>query len=264
MSQESQADVRADSSNKINEATPDNSSLASAQHHQQHHRIATIPGKPRGATYDGNVCMVCSDRASGFHYGVLACEGCKGFFKRVCKEKSKGPYTVESDSQAGADLLDYSGSGSANKRHCVFGGNCEINVRTRNRCQYCRIQKCIDLGMSKVFIYSKMSCPPNRILTQKKNLFTLVKDGIKLGRRSKKFKQNLKNTVETVSSTGRPHESQDVVQTNADKTSQTISSNNFYIGDARISQVNKTIITNLYFIDIWRFTDIILLLIRNL
>ena len=186
------------------------------QHHQQqqqHHRIATIPGKPRGATYDGNVCMVCSDRASGFHYGVLACEGCKGFFKRVCKEKSKGPYNVEADNQAD---LDYSGS---NKRHCVFGGNCEINVRTRNRCQYCRIQKCIDLGMSK--------------------------DGIKLGRRSKKFKQNLKNTVETVSSGGhssRPHESQDIVQINAEKLTsptQTISSvNNFYIGDTRISQVN--------------------------
>lgn len=45
--------------------------------------------KARGATYDGNLCMICSDRASGFHYGVLACEGCKGFFKRVCKEQLK-------------------------------------------------------------------------------------------------------------------------------------------------------------------------------
>lgn len=48
--------------------------------------------KARGATYDGNLCMICSDRASGFHYGVLACEGCKGFFKRVCKEQLKVPF----------------------------------------------------------------------------------------------------------------------------------------------------------------------------
>jgi hypothetical protein len=115
-------------------------------------RIAAIPGKPRGATYDGNSCMICSDRASGFHYGVLACEGCKGFFKRICKEPNE----------------------MQNKRHCVYGGNCDINLRTRNRCQYCRIQKCIQLGMSK--------------------------DGIKLGRRSRKFKENLVQIVSSSSS----------------------------------------------------------------
>ncbi len=130
-------------------------------------RVANVPGKPRGATYDGNVCMVCSDRASGFHYGVLACEGCKGFFKRVCKEKK--------DTTSGGDQLDtsFNESNLNSKRHCIFGGNCEINVRTRNRCQYCRMQKCIELGMSK--------------------------DGIKLGRRSKKFKQNLNSNVSSTS-----------------------------------------------------------------
>ena len=120
-------------------------------------RKAAIPGKPRGATYDGNLCMVCSDRASGFHYGVLACEGCKGFFKRFCKETTK--QNDESD-ESSSSIINHQ-----QKRHCVFGGNCDINIRTRNRCQYCRMQKCIDLGMSK--------------------------GGIKLGRRSKKFKQNL-------------------------------------------------------------------------
>lgn len=106
--------------------------------------------------------MICSDRASGFHYGVLACEGCKGFFKRVCKEKPKSQLS---------DNNNNNNDSLSSKRHCVFGGNCEINVRTRNRCQYCRIQKCIELGMSK--------------------------DGIKLGRRSKKFKQNLTNSLTT-------------------------------------------------------------------
>lgn len=171
-------------SSMITSSNPTSESPSAASSANRQNR-ASVPGKPRGATYDGNVCMVCSDRASGFHYGVLACEGCKGFFKRVCKEKLN-----KSDS----DLAD-ADVNSNSKRHCLFGGNCEINVRTRNRCQYCRIQKCIELGMSK--------------------------DGIKLGRRSKKFKQNLNSTL---------------ASTSTSTTSSSINNNN----NTDIDQQNKT------------------------
>ena len=65
--------------------------------------------------------MICEDKATGLHYGIITCEGCKGFFKR----------TVQ------------------NKRiyNCVADGNCEINKAQRNRCQYCRFQKCLHKGM---------------------------------------------------------------------------------------------------------------------
>ncbi|KRY84036.1 Retinoic acid receptor RXR-gamma [Trichinella pseudospiralis] len=70
-----------------------------------------------------HVCNICGDRASGKHYGVYSCEGCKGFFKR----------TVRKD-------LTYT---CRESRHCV------IDKRQRNRCQYCRYQKCLIMGMKR-------------------------------------------------------------------------------------------------------------------
>lgn len=42
-----------------------------------------MPGqsKPSGQTH--KICLVCSDEASGCHYGVVTCGSCKVFFKRA-------------------------------------------------------------------------------------------------------------------------------------------------------------------------------------
>lgn len=37
------------------------------------------PQVPRGE--EEKVCAVCGDRASGYHFHVMTCEGCKGFFR---------------------------------------------------------------------------------------------------------------------------------------------------------------------------------------
>ncbi|CAB1336777.1 unnamed protein product [Coregonus sp. 'balchen'] len=66
-------------------------------------------------------CRICADKASGFHYGVHACEGCKGFFRRTIRMK-----------------LEY--------ERCERA--CKILKKNRNKCQYCRFQKCLALGMS--------------------------------------------------------------------------------------------------------------------
>uniref|UniRef100_A0A672QBM2 Retinoic acid receptor RXR n=1 Tax=Sinocyclocheilus grahami TaxID=75366 RepID=A0A672QBM2_SINGR len=70
-----------------------------------------------------HICAICGDRSSGKHYGVYSCEGCKGFFKR----------TIRKD-------LSYT---------CRDCKECLIDKRQRNRCQYCRYQKCLAMGMKR-------------------------------------------------------------------------------------------------------------------
>ncbi|XP_056430296.1 nuclear receptor subfamily 2 group C member 1 isoform X2 [Hyla sarda] len=70
-----------------------------------------------------DLCVVCGDKASGRHYGAVTCEGCKGFFKRSIRKN-----------------LVYTCRGSK---------DCVINKHYRNRCQYCRLQRCIALGMKQ-------------------------------------------------------------------------------------------------------------------
>ncbi|GAA6084447.1 peroxisome proliferator-activated receptor gamma-like [Tachysurus ichikawai] len=66
-------------------------------------------------------CQICGDRASGYHYGVYACEGCKGFFRR----------TVQ-----------------LNLRYKLCSQKCQVHKKSRNKCQSCRFKKCVLAGMS--------------------------------------------------------------------------------------------------------------------
>ncbi len=79
--------------------------------------------QPSSDSKDGleELCPVCGDKVSGYHYGLLTCESCKGFFKRTVQNKKV--YT------------------------CVADRSCVIDKTQRKRCPYCRFQKCLDVGM---------------------------------------------------------------------------------------------------------------------
>ncbi|KAF6293666.1 RAR related orphan receptor C [Rhinolophus ferrumequinum] len=89
-------------------------------------------------------CKICGDKSSGIHYGVITCEGCKGFFRR--SQNCNVAYS------------------------CTRQQNCPIDRTSRNRCQHCRLQKCLALGMSR--------------------------DAVKFGRMSKKQRDSLHAEVQ--------------------------------------------------------------------
>uniref|UniRef100_A0A669DIA8 Nuclear receptor subfamily 5 group A member 1 n=1 Tax=Oreochromis niloticus TaxID=8128 RepID=A0A669DIA8_ORENI len=86
--------------------------------------VAGVTLKVMEYTYDEDLeelCPVCGDKVSGYHYGLLTCESCKGFFKR----------TVQN-----------------NKRYtCAENQECKIDKTQRKRCPFCRFQKCLNVGM---------------------------------------------------------------------------------------------------------------------
>ncbi|XP_017343499.1 nuclear receptor subfamily 4 group A member 1 isoform X2 [Ictalurus punctatus] len=79
--------------------------------------------KIKSPTGNEGCCAVCGDNASCQHYGVRTCEGCKGFFKRTVQKNAK--YV------------------------CLANKDCPVDKRRRNRCQFCRFQKCLAVGMVK-------------------------------------------------------------------------------------------------------------------
>ncbi|XP_006014951.1 oxysterols receptor LXR-beta isoform X1 [Alligator sinensis] len=74
-------------------------------------------------------CSVCGDKASGFHYNVLSCEGCKGFFRRSVIK--------------GAQYA------------CRGAGQCHMDPYMRRKCQLCRLRKCRQAGMREQYVLSE-------------------------------------------------------------------------------------------------------------
>lgn len=91
-------------------------------------------------------CKVCSDHSSGKHYGIFACDGCAGFFKRsirrsrsyVCKAKSEG--------------------------------KCVVDKTHRNQCRACRLRKCVSVGMNKDAVQHERG-PRNSTLRRQMAMF---------------------------------------------------------------------------------------------
>ncbi|XP_013920580.1 PREDICTED: photoreceptor-specific nuclear receptor-like [Thamnophis sirtalis] len=97
--------------------------------------LSLAPGKAGSPVL---LCKVCGDTSSGKHYGIYACNGCSGFFKRSVRRK-----------------LVY--------RCQVGSAMCPVDKAHRNQCQACRLKKCLQAGMNKDAVQNE---PAQRSVTQ--------------------------------------------------------------------------------------------------
>ncbi|PAV74800.1 hypothetical protein WR25_11818 [Diploscapter pachys] len=75
------------------------------------------------ASQPEELCLVCQDISTGYHYGVPSCNGCKTFFRRTIM---KGQTFV-----------------------CQFDGKCPVDKSIRCACRHCRFEKCLQVGMDR-------------------------------------------------------------------------------------------------------------------
>ncbi|XP_053311858.1 vitamin D3 receptor [Spea bombifrons] len=106
--------------------------------------------------FDKNVpriCGVCGDKATGFHFNAMTCEGCKGFFRRSMKRKAS--FT------------------------CPFNGHCQITKDNRRHCQSCRLKRCVDIGMMKEFILTDEEVQRKREMIMKRKEEEALKESLR-------------------------------------------------------------------------------------
>ncbi|XP_061690201.1 glucocorticoid receptor isoform X2 [Syngnathoides biaculeatus] len=82
----------------------------------------TAPSSTQGKSGTHKICLVCSDEASGCHYGVLTCGSCKVFFKRAVEGQ--------------------------HNYLCAGRNDCIIDKIRRKNCPACRFRKCLMAGMN--------------------------------------------------------------------------------------------------------------------
>lgn len=76
-------------------------------------------------------CKVCGEPAAKhIHYGAMSCFSCRAFFRRSIQNRTANTYV------------------------CRRTRDCQINLKTRKNCQFCRYERCLAVGMKPSWVLS--------------------------------------------------------------------------------------------------------------
>nr|ASL70532.1 nuclear receptor [Brachionus calyciflorus] len=122
-------------SNSVSETTSPSTNILSSPSNKRANSQLKMDETIKSSVICGTQCKVCGDEASGYHYGVDSCEGCKGFFRRCITQGMN--------------------------HQCTNNQQCEMTPFSRNSCQFCRLKKCFEVGMSREA--SRLGRRPKRV-----------------------------------------------------------------------------------------------------
>ncbi|XP_038216133.1 ecdysone-induced protein 78C isoform X2 [Zerene cesonia] len=118
-------------------------------------------------------CKVCGDKASGYHYGVTSCEGCKVSATATSPRDYEQGYELRA-TRTFQGFFRRSIQKQIEYR-CLRDGKCLVIRLNRNRCQFCRFKKCLAVGMSRDSVrYGRV--PKRREVSSPESMADLAKN----------------------------------------------------------------------------------------
>ncbi|XP_068218339.1 uncharacterized protein [Palaemon carinicauda] len=112
---------------------------------------------PKEKVKEEKKCGVCGDAARSMHFGGMACDSCKAFFRRSVQ------------------------SGAYRNFQCPENEQCPISKQNRKVCQYCRFKKSQENGMEISWVMSetdRMTLWKNRLAKQRHVQEEKIKDEV--------------------------------------------------------------------------------------
>merc|ERR1719445_2020733 len=95
-------------------------------------RVRVKSREKSGETGEVRPCRVCGERAGKHsYYGGQVCPSCRAFFRRSVQSGYNATY------------------------YCVKEGDCEVTLKTRKNCQYCRYRLCEGAGMKTTWVLTE-------------------------------------------------------------------------------------------------------------
>merc|ERR1719210_1387325 len=95
-------------------------------------RVRVKSREKSGETGEVRPCRVCGERAGKHsYYGGQVCPSCRAFFRRSVQSGYNATY------------------------YCVKEGACEVTLKTRKNCQYCRYMLCENAGMKTSWVLTE-------------------------------------------------------------------------------------------------------------
>ncbi|CAJ0569193.1 unnamed protein product, partial [Mesorhabditis spiculigera] len=101
---------------------------------------AAGPASKHGKPYMGP-CLICCEPSYGKHYGVIACLGCKTFFRRAIVQRTN--------------------------QECQREGQCNTETKVKRICRGCRLMRCFAAGMKLEALQPRRDHTSLRVYTRK-------------------------------------------------------------------------------------------------